>query len=372
MVILFSLFTPILTITPVQAIEFSYTKFWFFIDDTGVIDFPEMTFSVRNTQEESVELICSYETIEGVNITVGFDWQRMNLTAGEKATNHYTLNVSTKFSATFYMRIFIRQKPAGSPDSQMTTGGIVINRITYYSEQDGALLDLRIVDQSDAPHEAVIDLEYQLNSSMTFTPIRRFNGTSFYGILPKGTYHLRASDLDSDIFADQTFDLHEEMNLTVTLELVGFNQFNPIEIEDDRKGYSILGVNCSINNFVGPLENLDVYAELYFKDERISTTEPFSISELERTPSFRFQVWFGTIKWQRGGAYRIRGLIESGNLLIAEEWSDEINPTQFADNTPSLELIFLGFSILVIIGMAAWIIRGELQKRTKADEKQLV
>lgn len=359
--ILFSLFTPFFTIIPVQAIGVGYSEYWFFISETGIIDFPEMAFSVHNTQDEPVAILCSYETIEGVDINITFDWQRIDLAVNEKAYNHYSINISSKFSATFYMRIYVSQKPAGSADSQLAAGGIVVNRITYYSETDGALLDLQIMDQSDAPHEAVVDLEYQVNSSMPFTPIKHFNGTSFYGILPKGRYHLRASDLDSDVFAETTFDLYNETKLTAVLRLVGFNQFSPMEIVE-RKGYSNLGVNCSVNNFVGLLENLEIYAELYFEGEKISTTEPFTISELDRTPAFRFSIWFSPLKWQRG-VYQIKGLIESGNQLIAEEWSDKIIPTQFADTSPSLEVILLGLSILVIFGMAIWIIKGEVKKR---------
>ena len=87
--ILFSPLTPLFFLSPVQGIGFSCSELWFFVDQPTILDYDEMSFSVYNNHLHPVHVECTVEQVEGVNISVGFDWNSVTLNPEEKQVNHY-------------------------------------------------------------------------------------------------------------------------------------------------------------------------------------------------------------------------------------------------------------------------------------------
>lgn len=376
LVILFSLFTPILSIIPVKGITFTYTQYWFYIDQPGVIDYKDMQFTVKNNQPNPREIVCTYQKVEGIDIDVIFDWTRINLTVGETAINKYKINVTGELSVIFNLKIFLHEKPLGSSDSQLLSGGIMINKVVFYSSTAGSLLTLKITDQAERPREAEVTIKYSLNDSMPYTPIKEFNGSQFYGVLPYGDYRVYAYDIgEPTIYAEQDFVLNDtEHNMTVKLDLVGFGIFKLIP-------RGTVGVETTIFNHVGELESVKIYAELYYDDthELLEATNPIKISPLPKSVNQKITMWFQYLDWTPNRKYIVRGVIEAGELPIAYRWSEkfDIIPTE-EENKPLITIegiigvVFITGIIIYAFGMTIFGIKNYLDKqklRAQTDEK---
>jgi len=326
-----------------------------------------MSFTVKNTQSTTVEVVCTFKEIEGVNIDVIFDWTRMNITSGATAINRYKINVTGDYSTIFNLEITLKEKPVGTGDNQLLGAGTIINKVAFYSDSEGSLLDLRIADQADTPREASVLILYSHNDSMPFTPIKEFNGSSFYGVLPYGDYLVKAHDLESSIYAEERFILNEtEHEITVNLALIGFGMFK-------LNFVGAVGINATIFNHVGEVEETKIYVELYNKDtgELIETSEAWYISPLPKTTTQRLSFWFAYADWIPNTKYIVRGVIEAGGIHIAYRSSDDFSMKSNSNTgfqiTPELISIILGLS--TIIGYIIYTQYYKKEKMVVLDEK---
>lgn len=331
-------------LTPVGAIELTSTPFWFFIYEPTDIDFPEMVFRVRNSDDQPVEAVCSYKPIEGIDLDVQFTWTNITIAAGGIVENHYSIHVNSSFTVTIRLEIYVRKRPANQPGSQLSAGGIIHNHLSFYSEEDGALLNINVVDQSNTPRNSTVNILYKYNTSMSWTPIHNFVGTHFEGVFPLGEYLIQARDVKvPNIFTEEHFIITNSSVITLKLELVGFQMFLPIgrgEVNETNHIVKLTqaGVNTTINNWVGIIDRVEVFAELYHIDADgdetlLDATEPFVISPFyptfNRTQSL--VMWFDPMKHPAGN-YRIVGKIQTYGLLIAhteEGFPYYPPPTQF-------------------------------------------
>jgi len=307
----FSLFTPYLYITPVDALHFTSSSLWFYIDEPGIIDYPEMEFNVGNDGEETLRVNCSYQEVEGINITVHFDWETITLNGSEWATNRYWIEANITFAVTHIVVIKITQQFEDSDDQQIGVGGNVINRITFYSGDSGALLDLDIVDQSGSPRISIIDIYYKQNTSLSWSPIRTVNGTGFNGYLPLGYYLVQATDNETGIFGESKFEVWNDTTQDVILRLVGFDIFM---YKLDNK--SRLSVYCTVDNRVGTISGVKIYGELYFEGNLIETSNVEEKQEFDPIEGLELTLAFGSIDW-RIGNYSIVGIIKSFETMVA-------------------------------------------------------
>lgn len=362
-VVLFSLFTPILSTTPVKGISFTYTQYWFYIDQPGIIDYKDMQFTVKNNHGYPIEVACSYQKVEGINIDVIFDWTRINLTAGEIAINRYKINVTGELSAIFNLKIFLHERPRES-GTQMVTGGIIINKVTFFSLSEGSLLTLKITDQAERPRDAQVTIKYSFNDSMPFTPIKEFNNSQFYGVLPYGNYRVRAYDIgEPSIYAEDDFILNDtEHNLTVKLDLVGFGIFKLIS-------RGTIGVEAIIFNHVGEIKSVKIYGELYLieSNELIETSESWDISPLPKTTDQKLTLWFQYLDWTPDKKYIVRGVIEAGGLPIAYRWSEQFDiktsSTKKAEPLQLEAILLFGVVIGVVLTFIGYFTYVQYQKR---------
>lgn len=344
---------------PVKGVSFTYTDYWFYVSETGIIDYKDMQFTVKNNQGEAREIVCRYQHIEGINVDLILDWERKTLEAGETALNNYRINVTGELSVIFTLEIYLHEKPVGSPDSQLTSGGIITNKVAFYSTSAGSLLTLRITDQAERPRVAQVTLRYSKNNSMPYSTIKEFNSSSYYGVLPYGRYRIQAYDLGKpSIYAEENFVLNDtEHNMTIKLNLVGFGRFK-------LEPRSVLGVNTTIFNHVGELESVKIYAQLYYDNdmEYIASTEPFIISPLSETRSQDITVWFGYIDWIPDTKYIVKGVIESSGILIAFKWSAkfDIPPQPSKPSVIGLETIIF---VLGGVAFAGYFMYREIQIR---------
>lgn len=358
-VVIISLFSSFFTLTSVAGISFTYTQYWFYIDRPQLVEYTDMSFTVKNNHASSREIVCTYQQIAGIDVEVIFDWNRMNISAGEAVVNNYKLNVTGEFSAIFNLEIFLREKPTGASDSQLATGGIINNKVAFYSDQEGSLLTLRITDQADHLRDARVKITYSVNNSMPFTPIKEFNGSSFYGVLPYGNYRVHAYDLKAqNVYAEKSFILNESTKtLNVPLALVGFGMFRLVFID-------AVGINSTIFNHVGEIAAVQVYGELMIESTRevVETTVPWEFSPLQETKGQLFTFWFNYQGWIYDTNYIVKGIIKTGEQLVAFKFSEKFSippPENKPLNIP-LEFIILGLSAITIISVYAYI---EYQKR---------
>ncbi len=351
--------------TPARAFGFSYTRYWFFIEDTGIIDYPEMDFTIINVQDYPIEVVCNYQRIEGISIDLYLEWKIAYLSVGESLTNRYWLNVTGRFTVTFILEIYIQQRPSKIEGSQLTTGGIVVNKVSFYSESGGSLLDLRIVDQSDTPREATVLLRYSMNDTMPYTPIKQFNGSRFYGVLPRGDYEVYATDIETRIFGRASFSLTENNQLEkVIITLIGFKRFK-LEL------VGVLGLNTTIDNHVGELENVAIYASLYDVADRstpITRSVILNYTSFPSTINKEVTIWFNKIDFDIEKQYIVQGFITVSGVLAARRWSEKFNINQPKEDP----LPFITFErvllIILISGIVIYVGVKEYQKRKQKNE----
>lgn len=354
-------------ITHVSAITFTYTPFWFYINQQGVIDYEDMSFTVQNKLSEPVEIVCNFKEIEGVNIDVIFDWTRINVSAKETVINHYKINVTGDYSTIFNLEINLEEKPRGSNDNKLIGAGTIVNKVAFYSTAEGSLLDLKIADQANTPRESSVLILYSYNDSMPFSPIKEFNGTSFYGVLPYGEYMVKAYDIESNIYAEEKFTLNTtEHNVMVNLALVGFGMFKLLS-------RGVIGVNATIFNHVAEVEEAKIYAELYIKTtgELIETSEAWYISPLPKMTNQKLSFWFEYTNWIPNTKYVVRGVIEAGGLPIAYRLSDDFDISTKEESPPliQLETVLLFLGVFGTVGYYGYTQFKKEQKKVKISEK---
>ena len=191
------LFFSLLTLEPALAnvqtgIGFSYRDFWFYIDEPTVLDFPSMVFTIHNPNADPVTVLCRYERIEGVNVSVEFAWDSYHLAPYEVITNHYRIAVNSTLAITHTLRILLFTQVGAGNESGLLGAGIIHNKITYYTAETGALLTVNVLDQSFRPRMSEIYFNYKGEASTAWTPLRIVNDSSYQGFFPLGQYQLQA------------------------------------------------------------------------------------------------------------------------------------------------------------------------------------
>jgi len=344
---IFVVFVP----TPVKAIQFTANNYWYFVDEPTTIDFPDMKFTVINDLDVDVQVNVSFMTVEGVDLEVFFEWDSVILGVEESKTNHYAIKINSSLAVTVNVQMLIKQKPLISGEQIVSTGGIVVNRVTFYTQEEGALLDLHIVDQSGWPRNATIDIQYRMNQSLSWSPIKNMVGLGYTGYLPKGFYFIRARDFENpNIYAEKTFEMTNDTTVSLALQLVGFKIFQVLftKVQFEDQNITICGLNVTINNHVGTLEEVKIYAEMYENKTLIQSTLPSEYSEFPKTENFQVSLWFAPINWQNATNYVVRGIIQSRDLIIATKEKDF---WYYKDEVPTSEQQFPLIELLGTLGL---------------------
>lgn len=345
-------------IKPISGFNFSYVNYWFFVNEPTTINNSEMYFQLNNDNDFDITVNCTFEQIEGIDLSVNLLWNIANISVGESLKNYYSIKINSSLATTVIIHINIFQKPVDSSEQKLAIAGAVTNRVTYYTEEQGHLLRLNIFDQSDRYREAMVTIKHSYNKSAPFTIIKEFNGTDFYGLLPSGNYQIQAYDLDTGIYGEANFKLINDTDINVNLALVGFNMFRLLTTNR-------LGINTSINNFVGELEEVEIFGELLFNGEVISQTEKIRYSKFPKITNFYASMWFDPIKMETG-EYIVRGVIYANELFIADKSMSftytKLPINQFKWFTDNLPLIFIG-SLIIIMSGKMWLKNRKLEAR---------
>ncbi len=333
------MFNPIIS---VKGISYSYASYFFYIDDPKVIDYDEMYFSVRNTEDHSVFINCTFKEIYGVNITVDLEWENELFAPNEMKLNRYNITVFDTFTGLYLLEIDVIGYTDISEGNKLVGGGTVIIGLTYYGDQEGYNLQLEITDQAGHPRNSMVIIRYksyEYEDTMSFTPIYQFNGTQFEGYLPAGHYQIFARDIETNWVIEEAFELNNDTFKNLQLELVRFD-FIPIFDEDGD-----VGVNITILNRIEVLYDVEIYAELYLEGEKVSQTNKEFRSEFLQSKEFRLVLWIERFTWQ-SGEYTITGYIDSIQQNIA--FKSYIFPYKVESN-PLSQTIILGFILMVVV-----------------------
>jgi hypothetical protein len=354
----------IVPITPVLAFEFSYPEYWFYINEPTYLNHSDICFTVRNNEDFNISVTVSAEQIEGLNVTVYFEWNQVYLSSMESKSNHYSIRVNELFNGSYPLRIILKATCIDNPG--VSTSGTVINRLIYYSELEGYLFDLHIVDQSGQPRESYTTIKFKVNDSMSWTTFREFNGTSYQAYFPSGWYEIIAQDLETDIIGKEVIYLDNNTRIDLTLKLVGFDYFEVI-----TDNYLYVGVNSTIDNHVDTLEDVYIYAELFLAGKVISQSTVEYRENLETTTGISMVLWFPFTNWTESVRYGVRGYIYSYGLLVAQEqrYFDSFFTYEKTkkDTTLSNFQIAMIMGICFGLGLSVVIIHDKLANR-KYDE----
>lgn len=301
------------SISSVQGISYSYALYFFYIDEPSRIEYEDMFFTVSNTEDVPILVNCTFKEKYGVNITIDLEWQTKLLQPAEKSVNHYIIIVNDVFSRMYELEIDVVGYSSGEGDIRIFGGGTVVCGVTYYGEDEGYYLDFDITDQAEHPRECEVIIRYKsylYADYMSFTPLMAFNGSGFQGYFPAGHYQIFAQDIETNWVVEESFELNNDTYKNLVLELV---RFDFIPIFDDENN---LGVNISILNRLEVLSEVDIYAEVYKGDDKISETNKEFRSEFLKSKDFRLELWFKAFRW-RTGEYKIIGYIDSNQEHIA-------------------------------------------------------
>lgn len=350
-------------ITPSTGLAFSFVEYRFYIDKPTIISYPEMKFSFVNSGSDSIQVNCSYNYVSGLNITVNLTWTSITISPDSRIENNYAINVKDTFNTTALIQITCMQKSLGQKDNPVASGGVIINWVTYYSENDGSLLNLQIVDQSNKLRNSSVSIFYKKDNTVGWSPIKQFNDSRFDGYLPNGKYQIIAIDLQSGIVGEIQFDLTENLQTKVVLELIGFNQFLPL-ISNKR-----LGLNFTINNYLETIYEVKIYAILTdSQNQFVSETQMEERTELEKATGLEFVTWFNLFDWKNDN-YTITGYIFSQNVNIAKK-STEIRPDEELyktktekNNVQNIDLFRVVLIALIFIFSSIYV--GTIIKRKK-------
>lgn len=352
-------------ISEVQGFGVSANQYWFFIQEPSTIDFPEMFFSVNNDESYAIQVNCTFERIEGINVSVKFQWQSITLEAKAKQSNHYSIHVYDSFNVTFPVRIFCKAKPLDNSSGQKVIPGvIVLNQITYYSDKTGYYLDLQVLDQSGLSRQASVTMNHKYNESVGYTPMKQINTSRIQGYFPQGWYQIIAVDLETSIVAERQFQLNNDSTIILELKLVGFSQF---DIITDNKNH--VGVNTTINNFVEMLYDVEIYAELYLEGELLSVSDSKDkiLPLFPQTKNYGIKTWFEFEDWEVA-EYVVIGKIYSANQFIASKF--KIMPINEVPPKNQLDPILL-IAVGSLIGISGTILFMEFNRRRMAKKYDL-
>lgn len=343
-------------ITPVSAIGITANSYYFFIDEPTTIDFEELIFYVKNTENEPIEVKCGYDVIEGINVSVELDWTSIIIEPQKSIANHFIIHVGESFNITFPVQISVVGYSLNNETGNKLIGAaIVTNFINYYSEESGYYMDLRIVDQSGRPRIADIKLEHKFNTSYPYTPIKRINASTLTGYFPKGWYSILARDSETGRTGAKQFYLGNDSIIDVEIQLVGFSYFEPI---GDSRNH--LGINATINNFVSMLYEVEIFAELFLNGEKLDETNKDYWQEFPQVSNHRIKLWFSFDEWMEAD-YEIFAYIYSMGEKIAEKFKIvSIRDVVQVSNEIPIELVIIA---TFIGGIAVAIIFSKLDKK---------
>ncbi len=301
----------------VQAVSFSYADYWFYVDSPQTITFDEMFFTINNNEDYPVLINCSYEQLEGVNISIKLSWSYIELEPYSSVKNHYAIVVGESFNTTYDLKVYCRVRASNiSSGNPLLTGAIILNRLSYFSESQGYRLDINAIDQGKRPRESTILLYYRTNGSYAFTPIDEFFGNRLTGYFPKGHYFVIATDNETGIIGEEQFYLNNQTIVDVYLDLIVFSQFTPIS-----HGVNQLAINTTVDCYIESVFDVSIYAELYFKGEKIDTTnsKDVIIPKLSKGMNYPFLLKFDYDSW-RVGEYEVFGYIYSFSQKLVEKF----------------------------------------------------
>lgn len=307
LIFLFSLFTfsPI----SIKAISVNSQEFWFYVSEPTLIDYPQMSFQVKNTKDTPITVNCSFEAVSGVDVEIFLEWETSILDGGEVKFNHYSIYANITYAATVRLEIDVVDVTGGNLGAAVR----VANYIVFYSGEEGYLLDVNIVDQSGVPRMSEIIVNHKTLTNLTWTPIEYINASSFTGYYPVGHYFIQAKDLETNIYSESIFYLDNTTNVIITLHLVGFNRFKFMQDVEDPE---IIGVNTTIFNNLQVLHDIEIFAEIYRDGELVKSTPKVAYENFPHTIDWDLEMWFPRFSWESGN-YSIIGKMVSHEILIA-------------------------------------------------------
>jgi len=347
---LLSLSSPLSQGSPQSGIAFSYRDFWFFVDEPTTIDYPTMQFTVYNPSTENITAICRFEEIEGIDLQVFFEWNETIILPFQTQQNHYAIYINSTLAVTHTVRIALYSKIQTTNGSALAPAGVITNKISYYTEESGALLTLSILDQSSRPRNSTVFINYKGDESTAWTPIKFLNQSHYYqGFLPLGQYQIQAYDQETGIYGETIFLFNESQAIEVYLQLVNIKIGKVISYH--RYNLLYIHFNLTISNYVEAFDFVEIQAILYnLENEKLASVVNPQLS-LPQIMDFKIATEFSALKLQ-AGRYRIQAQIVTTNQIILAVTSQDFTYTPPADPITDLRMLL----IFLVIGTGAIII----------------
>ena len=350
------LFFSLLSLAPVSAstgtgIRFSYRDFWFYVSEPTTLDFPSMLFAVQNPSLDPITVVCSYEQIDGFDFNLSFEWTEYQLAPHERKENHYRITVNSTLAVTHLIQILLFTKiSASNGSSGLLPGGVIHNKITYYTEETGALLSLNVFDQSLRPRDSTIYINHKGPASTAWTPLRIVNGTHYQGFLPVGSYQVQAYDQETGIYAEELFTLTNETAVDLILQLVGIKIGKLYSYH--RYGLLNIQFNLTISNYVEAFEYVEIRTGIYNRlNERLDYVINPQLS-LPKVTNFKLLTEFKGLKLN-AGAYQIIAQIVTTNNLVLAETRQDVSYTPPTEPNTTIQVLVL-FAGALFVGVVMW------------------
>jgi hypothetical protein len=366
------LFFSLLTLPPTPAttgtgIGFSYRDFWFYIHEPTTLDFPSMLFTVHNPSVEPVTVVCRQEAIAGLNISITFEWEEYQLAPKEMKTNHYAITINSTLAVTHTLKIVLFTRTTTGNQSSLAGAGVIHNKITYYTEETGALLTINVLDQSFRPRNSTIYINYKGDASTAWTPLRVINNSFYTGFFPTGEYQLQAYDSETGIYAEKIFTLTNESTVELILQLVAI-KIGPLHSYHHLERLYIR-FNLTISNYVEAFEYVEIRAAIYNLQAEVLDSVINPQLSLPKITNFKLLTEFKGLQL-RAGKYRILAqIVTTNNLILAETYQDvHYTPPVHTSQVIQYGVIVIGAVVIIVWGTKPqWMnfLEGVRHKRSK-------
>jgi hypothetical protein len=337
-------------ITTVQAVSFAYADYWFYVDSPQTIAYDEMFFTINNFEDYPILINCSYEQLEGVNISVKLSWSYIELEADTTIKNHYTIDIGESFNTTYDLKIYCQARVSNiTSGNPLLTGAIILNRLSYFSESQGYRLELNALDQGNRPRESRMQLFHKTNDSYAYTPIKEYFGNKLIGYFPKGHYLVIATDNKTGIIGEEQFFLDNNSIIDIYLDLILFSRFTPVAYGNNQ-----LAMNTTVDCYIDSVFDVSIYAELYFDGEKLDTTDSKDviIPELRKGMNYPFLLKFNYDNW-KVGEYEVFGYIYSASQKMVEKFKViQLSDVAIKNKQPDYLVFVLSLMFFLGIGSA--------------------
>ncbi len=336
--------------TPItgNALSISTPTLTKYVQSPSTYSDPNFGFLVKNNEATIMNVVATTEVMFLVDWENNFTitWEKNNIVMNQNDAFYFkpTIDINVDLSFNYSIHFMFTAYTNDTGNSFISSVGATAKFIII-TENNGIKLGIRTTDQADFERASSIELYYGGDTPEGWSLQKTITESYFQTIMPAGWYWIIATELEHDIARSKIVEIREDSVITIVYDLV---LFSLLEIRAPDNENSPMKVAYIIENKYSVLRN--VYIQVILRNRgNIIGIHNLTLHRFDKGVYASNFTW--SAPWESseyvvdGQIYVNAKLYVNRTEIIALNFPFRITNPQI----PNLDLIFMGFLILIAI-----------------------